>query len=154
MRTGRPPKRVQQRLEGGFVDIDGVTEPQRLGLGQADRRQFRRAEHRAGHMDVIGPGGVVLESRLHETHGFVNCHRRQLQPVGDIADGINVRIGGAGIGIDLHLALLAQFDAGLLDMQRQRVGQAPDRQHDLVAIDLAALVGFGMQIHRRAFRSW
>ena len=156
IRCARPPaQRVQQRPEDGFVDVDAVAlEPAPFPRDRPTPPISGRGEDRAGHMTMIGPGGIVLEGGLDKAHGFVDRHRRQLHPVGDIADGIDMRRAGAGIIIHHHFALLAQFDARLFDMQRIGVGQAADRQHDLVAFDHARPCWFRHAGSRRAFRPW
>ena len=47
---GPPAQGVQQRLEGGFVDIDPMAFAQGAGLGQADTGQLGRGKDRAGDM--------------------------------------------------------------------------------------------------------
>ena len=130
-----------QGTEGGFVDVDAVAGRQRIGLAETDRADLGLAEHGRGHQMMIDRRRLVLERRAHKGHGLVDGDRRQLQPVGDIADGVDVRHIGAREFVDDHFALPADFDAGLLQAEPIGVGHTADGQHQAIGFQNLAVIG-------------
>ena len=87
-----------------------------------DRDRFAIAEHAVGK-------GLALADR----------DRGQLHAVGHVAHGIDVIDIGLAEAVDLDLAALAQFDAGILEAQPFGVGNAPDGEQHQIGLFLVAI---------------
>ena len=123
---------MPHRPEGGAVDVEVGEALGGIVLGQADGADLRLRED-GGRRSCRGRAGrVVLERGLDEAHRLVDRDRRQLHPVGDVADRPDVVDVGARIVVDHDRAGLAGLDAGRFQAQIFGVGDAADRQHDLV----------------------
>jgi len=94
-------------------------------------------------MDMVGRGGIVLESGLDKNMAFVDRHRvNWMRSV--TSRSPDVRSAGAGIEIDLYLMRLPGSTAAF-STYRCPCWAAADRQYDLVTFDHRALVGFGVR---------
>ena len=76
--------------------------------------------------------GLSRNSGLDEAHRLVDGDRRQLHPVGDVADRLDVVDVGARVVIDDDPPLRAELDAGLLQAEPSVLGIRPIAQHHLV----------------------
>ena len=92
---------------------------------------------------MIRLGRVVLVFGLDEAHGLVDRHRRQLYPVGDVAQRKDVRHIRARIIINDDRAPRIQLHAGIFQTQTLGVRIAAKRQHDQADMQRAALLGTG-----------
>src|SRR5262245_44447095 len=66
--------------------------------------------------------------------------RRQVDPIGDVADGVDIGRGGTRSRIDPNAAVGADLDAGLLEAEAFDVGCAARREHHRIGVDGGAIV--------------
>ena len=127
------------RPEVRLVDVDAGKPLARLGLGEPDDADLRLGEHRGRDMDVVDRGRPAAEHRVGEGVAFADRHRREIDPVGDVADGEDVRHRRARIAVDRDAAIVGDGDAGVLEAEIGDVGLAADREHHLLGGDPAAV---------------
>src|SRR5205085_11566052 len=120
--------------------------PVRLFLGQPDGADRRLAEYRGRHVLVIHLDRVAVVERLGDGAALGDRDGRQVQPVGDIADRVDVGYAGALPFIDEHRALVASPDADLVEPEPPRVRATAGRVHDQIGRDFLA----GRREHRIA----
>ena len=138
----RPPRpareRVAHRGEAGEVDV-GRAAHGRLVLAQPHRADRRAGEHRrrhrvqhpfarAGPIQHVGQG-VPLGDR----------HRGQVQPVGHVAQGVDMRLAGAAVLVDGHRAEAVGGHSGGRQPQPVGIGGAADGGEHQVGLDAAAV---------------
>ncbi len=82
--------------------IDIVHDAFGLGfvLAQTDRADLRLRKHGGRDVFIIEHRRVVIKGGLNEGMGFTDGDRGQVHAIGDIADGVDVRMDGARPGID------------------------------------------------------
>ncbi len=78
-----------ERAEHRLVDVHLPVALARLLLGEADGRDVRVGEHGGRHVLVVDGRRLAAEQRLREPHRFRGRHRREVDAVGDIADGVD-----------------------------------------------------------------
>ena len=83
-------QRRLHRAEAGLVDVDFGQPRARLRLGQADDAKFGFGEHRGRYIAVIDLGRLAAIDRVGESMPLADRDRREIDPVGDIADGVDV----------------------------------------------------------------
>src|SRR5262249_55599873 len=89
---------------------------------------------------VIGPGWIVAEGRVYETHRLVNRDGRELDTIGHIANCPDVPDIGARIVVDEDFTQLAYGNSCGFEPQLFRIRYATKRDHHLVVGNhLAAL---------------
>src|SRR5260370_668831 len=101
------------RLEVAAVDVDLAITPARLRFGQAVSADRRLAEYGRGYIGVVHLDRVVVKERLGDGTAFGDRDRRQIDPVGHVADRIDVRNTAARPFVDDDRAVLGGLDADL-----------------------------------------
>src|SRR4029079_12970322 len=112
----------------------------RLGLGQADAGDLRVGVDRARHAAVVDDGLVahrILSRDLALAEGGVG----ELPVAGAVADGIDVRLGGAAVLVGGDARALVELDADLLQAEAFDERAASGGDEHQVALDrLVAVV--------------
>ncbi len=134
-----PDERLADRRIGHLADLRGDPLALALLLAAADGRDLGPAVCRAGHLEVVDPFGLGAGDGMHGGDALVCRHVSQPQPADDVADGVEVRLGGAHAVVHLHDALL-ELGARVLEAHPVRVrGAARGHQH-LVGAELLGLL--------------
>src|SRR5436309_2001973 len=100
---------------------------------------------------VIDRRRLAFEYGSHEAHGVMDGDRGELQPVGDIADGKNVRHAAPRIDIYLYVALLPELHAGRFEAHSIGVRSAADRQKYRVGFQNFVVIGEGEEFATALF---
>ncbi|MNL33429.1 hypothetical protein D3C87_1553410 [compost metagenome] len=129
------------RAEFGAINFQLVITLGGFLFRKPDRANFRLRENSCRDQVIIRRGRIVAIDRLDETHGFVDCDRRQLYPVGDVAQRVDILHVGAGIFIDDDCTTLVGLHTGRLKSETLCVGVATECQHD--CLDRKRLAAFG-----------
>ena len=133
-----PGQGVLHRLEAGAVDVDLAKLPARLLFGQANGANRRLAEHRRGHIGVVHPDRVVVEQGLGKGAPFGDRDRRQIDPVGHVADRVDIRLAAARPFVDGDGAIADGLDADLGKTEPLGVRVPPGRVHHDIGGELLA----------------
>ncbi|ENN89245.1 hypothetical protein RHSP_51766 [Rhizobium freirei PRF 81] len=123
-------KRRLHRPELSAIDLKLRITLGGVFLGQADRANLRLREDGRRDQFVIRPRRIVLVDGLDEAHGLVDRHRRQLYPISDVTESIDIRNRSARIFVDDDGALLVDRDAGSFQPKIFGVRRTAERQHD------------------------
>src|SRR5215217_6940988 len=126
-------------LEIGFVNIDLAELRARLRFGQAHRADLRLREDGCGNVGMIDLDRSFAEHGIGKRVTLADRNRRQVQPVGHVADGVDVGHRCAREAIDGNSAV-AWIDrhAGCLQPEIGKVGVPPYRKHHLIGCDAGA----------------
>ena len=89
---------------------------------------------------MIDAGRPAAEYGIGEGMALADRDRGQVDPVGDIADRVDVGHARARIVVDHDGAARRDRDPGRLEAEASDVGRTPEREHHLVDVD-PALVG-------------
>ncbi len=137
------------RAERRLVDVHLAILVARLRLAEAHHAHRRLGEDRARHGIVVIAGRVAPELGLGEGGALADRNRRQVDAVGDIADGPDVLDVGARPFVDLDGALVVELDPG--GVQPEATGlRGPARgEHDHLGSDVMAIVQVADQAVRR-----
>ena len=122
------------RAEHGAVHHDPVTGMARVGFGEADGSHRRLGKHRAGDGVVVEAHGIVAEHGFRESGAFADSNRREVDAVGDVADGPDVLDTGAREIVDNDCPARVQGDAGGLQAKALRVGLATGGEHHHIGL--------------------
>ena len=101
-------------------------------FGQADDADFRLRKHRGRHIGVVDAHRPAAELGIGERMPFADGDRRQIDPIGDVADGEDVRHRGARIFIDRNAAIVRDLDADRFQTETGDIRAAADGKHHLV----------------------
>src|SRR5512135_94166 len=135
-------ERMLERAEAGLVDLDRAEALARLLFRQPDRGEVRVGEHGGRHVLVLWRSQLAAEQRLCERAALGGRHRREIDAVGDVADGVDRLDRAPGMRIDQHFADRPELHARGLEAQALAVRHAPGgEQHQLGARVLAVAVG-------------
>ena len=125
------PDGLERHLAGAVLVAVALA----LGLGPADRRDLRPRVGRARHLDVVDLLALGAGDVVHGGDALVGGDVGEQQTTDQVADRIEVRLGGAHAAVDLHEALLdlgaRRFEADVL-----RVGRATGRHQHLLGAQL------------------
>src|SRR5262249_49416252 len=108
-------------------------------LGDADRADRRMAEDGRWDGVVVDGRRVAAEYRLGEGLALADRHRRQVQAVGAVADGVDALDPALRVLVDHHGPVGTAGDAGLVEPDARRVGLAPDGIHDAARLERGAV---------------
>ena len=108
--------RLHQR-DIGFVDVKLGVLRRRLRLRQADRAELRLAEDRRRHIRVVDHGRLAAEHGVGERMAFADRDRRQIDPIGDVADSVDIRNGRTGIFVDRDRSVRVERDPRVFQLQ-------------------------------------
>ena len=130
------------RAEAGPVHPHAVAAKALHGLllAQAHRAQLRLGEHGAGHQVVIHLAMAVAVEAVGEGPPLIHRHRRQIDPIGHIAHGIDMGHVGALIGIHRDAPTLL-LHPGRLQVQTLQEGPATGGQEHAAAREHGAIGG-------------
>ncbi len=81
---------------------------------------------------MVHHGGLAAEHGVGEGMALADGDRRQVGPVGDVADRVDGRDQGLRIGVDDDRAGIVGGDARLVEAETGHVGAPPGRHQDLV----------------------
>ena len=82
----------------------------------------------------------LAEYRIRECVTLADRDRRQVDAVGDVADRVDMRHGGAGKAVDLDAAIVRiDGDACLLQPEIGDIGMPADREHHLIGRNARAV---------------
>ena len=103
-----------------------------LRLGQADDADLRLGEHGGRHIGVIDRGRLAAEHSVGEGVTLADRNRRQVDPVGDVADRMDARRRGLRERIDRDAAVLGEPHAGRLETEPRNIRPPPGREHHAI----------------------
>src|SRR5579883_632733 len=150
----RPPgKRCFQGTEVRHVNIDAIEDRARLRLGQPDGSDLRRRKNGRRNIAMRDGLRLIAKNRVGESMSLADGNRCELNPVGDIADGVDRINIGLGKSIDLHCSKFAACDASLFETQTIRVRVSARCNHDLINIKRHALRQTHVITRRRLFNA-
>ena len=136
---GPAAQRMLEGSEARGVDVDGRVALARLVLGQTDCANRRVAEDCGGHIGVVGLGRPVVKQGLGHSLALGNGHGRQVQPVGAIANGKDVRHCGARVGVNRDRANVVHLHPSGFEPDIVGVRQTPGGVHDQVGFQTRAV---------------
>ena len=118
-----------------------------LLLGLAHPGDFRRRIDNPGNGVQVDPAGLAGDALGHH-HALVHALVREHRAAHHVADRIYVGQAGAAMLIHFDKAALVDFQADRRGAEIMRIGHAPDRHHQLVAVQrLLAFGGFVLHRH-------
>jgi len=88
---------------------------------------------------VIDPSWLATVDGVGKRVALTDRHRRKIDPVGDIANRVDIRQRCARIFVNLNAAAFVNPDIQRFDPKSRRVGTTADRKHHLVAEHGAAI---------------
>src|SRR5262245_6516015 len=103
-----------------------------LGFRIADGADLGRSEYRSRREAVIDRPWLVAELAVGEGMALADCSRREVEPVGYVADGEDCIDARARRPVDGDVPIPAAFDTRLLEAHAGGVGDAPGGEHDRV----------------------
>ena len=132
------------RAEIGLVDIDMGELRAGFLLGQPDRADFGLREHRGRDRRMIDLHGALAEHGVGKGVALADRDGGQVDAVGDVADGVDVRHACLGPIVDRDAAVLRiDGDARVLQAEIGNVGVAADREHHEFGGDAGAVGQMG-----------
>ena len=141
-----PADGVLQGAEARAVDID-LTMPGPGGLfGEADGPHGGLGKDGARDIFMVRRQGAFTVKRLDQAHRLMDRHRREINPVGAIADGEDMGLGRARINIDFDGTVFLEPYPGGLEPEATAIGQASGRHQNLIGGDGVP----ARQCHRKA----
>ena len=132
-------ERLADGLEGHLADLDGDAVALAFLLRPADRRDLRPRVGRARHLEVVDLLGLGAGDRVDRRDALVRGDVREQQAADDVADRVQVRLGGAHPAVDLDEALL-DLGARRLEADVVRVRRAPGGHEHLLGAQLLGLL--------------
>ena len=138
-----PGQIVAQRREPLDIDVDRA-EVRRLVLGQADGGDRRHREHRGRDVLQHHPARPVAEQRVGQGVALGGGDRGQVEQVGDVAEGKDVRLAGLQGEIHDHRAAAVEPHAGAFQPQAVHVRMTAGGKEHQVGLDRAAI----RQVHQ------
>ena len=122
--------------EAGFVDGDGLSAKLAFGsfFAEANAGQFRLGEHRCGHQVMVHRAAAIGEEGIGNSPALIDGHGCQVDAIGDITNGIDVRNVGALMGINSN-AMPVVGNARLLQCQRFQKGFAAGGLQDHISFE-------------------
>ena len=101
-----------------LVDGDGISAKllSRGFFAQANAGQFRLGEHRCGHQVMVHRAAAIGKEGIGNSPPLIDGHGGQIDAIGDITNGIDVRNVGALMGINSN-AMPVVGNARLLQSQ-------------------------------------
>mmetsp|Transcript_19271 Transcript_19271/g.45928 ORF Transcript_19271/g.45928 Transcript_19271/m.45928 type:complete len:413 (-) Transcript_19271:296-1534(-) len=126
-----PGEGVLHRLELAHVHIDVALELlDGLLLRQPAGPEGRLTEHGARDIGVVRLCELAAKGTLGKGHSLHQRDGREVDPVGDIADGPDVGDACAAVVVDLDRPVAEHGDAELLEAEVGDVGLPTGRKHD------------------------
>ena len=110
-----------------------------LCLGHPDRADRGMAEHRARDIGIVDGRRLAAENAVGERLPLADRHRRQLDTIGHIADGIDARHRRLIIVIDLDRTILVEFDTRRFQTQPLGVRYPSGRDEHRIGGDRIAI---------------
>ena len=134
---------LAHRPEAGAVHLDpiGTAPRDRLLFGEPHAGQFGLGKHGAGYQAVVHLTGLVAIHRVGEGAALIHRHRRQVDAVGHIANGVDAVHVGALIGIHRDAGALHGHPGGLQVQPLEEGFAAGGEQHAAAGNRFAALGG-------------
>src|SRR5690606_31742488 len=117
-------RRRTDATELHLADLDVVPGLTRLLLGEAHRRHLWVAEGRARDEPVIEWLHLGAGDRLGGDDSLLGRLVSERGPVDEVADRVDLRVGGALALIDDDATVLAELDPGAAEPERGGVGRA------------------------------
>ena len=130
---------VAHRPEIRGEDLDRAIMVARRRLAQPDAAERRVGEYRARDGAVIDPPAPGAKQSVGNGMALADGDGRQLHPVGDIADGMDVRHIGLAVGIDADGAAVVECNPGGRKRQPFDIGPPPDRPQEHIGFDRLAI---------------
>ena len=134
-----PRKGVLEGFEGRFVQVDLAAVGPGFGFGHTDHGNRGLAEYRVGHVLVVRAGRLIGIKRARQRHALHQGDGRQFDPVGDIADGVDVVGGGLRIVVDDDAAPGVALDTDGFQAQPVDIGLAPGAVHHGIHLERRAV---------------
>ena len=134
-----PGQRRLHRPEFRGIDIDHREDLARFFFGHTDCADLRRREDRRRHMRVIHGDILAAEHMVGEEMPLADRDRREIQPVRDVADGIDRRRAGLRMRIDENRALVVDLHARRFKTEMFRQRRAAGRQQHDIGLDRRAI---------------
>src|SRR5882672_6821795 len=106
-----------------------------LSFGLADGGEFRCREYRGWHDGRQRRTGTSGEYRFRKHMTFTNGHRRQLNSIGDVADGVKAARAGLEIIAYNDGIPVVGSDAGTRKSKPSSIGTAADRTYNCICGD-------------------
>ena len=94
---------------------------------------------------MVGAGRIAVEHSFDEGHALADRHRRQVDPVGDVAHGIDGRNRGLGILVHQDFSALAELHADPIEAQIRGVGLASGGVQNGIDLVMPAVGAFHPQ---------
>ena len=110
----------------------------RLRLGHADRADLGLGKDRGRHVGVVDRDRLAAEYGVGEGVPLADRHRSEVDPVGDVADRVDVRHAGLRELVDRDAAVPRERDAGRLEPEARDVRPPSGGEHH--AVDREGLV--------------
>ena len=132
-------ERLADGLERQLADLDRDAVALAFVLRPADRRDLRPRVGRARHLEVVDVLGLCAGDVADRRDALVRGHVREQQAADDVADRVQVRLGGAHPRVDLDEALL---DLGARRLEADVVGveRATGGDEHLLGAELLGLL--------------
>src|SRR3974390_598826 len=88
---------------------------------------------------MIDDGGFAAEHGIGESVTFPDRNRREVDPIGDVADGVDARNGAARELVDRDAAALRNLHAGRFQPEAGNVRPSPGGKHDTIDDERSAI---------------
>src|SRR5436190_14116681 len=88
---------------------------------------------------MVDSGRAAAEDSISKGMPFADCHRREIDPVRDIANGMNVRQRGLRKSVNLDGTRLAEPHSRCFKPEPGDIRMAADGKHHLVHFDVIAV---------------
>ena len=135
-----PGQRRLHRPERGLVDVDLGELLAAPALRSGRSRRHSGSENTAVGTLVWSTGvGLPPNTRVGEGVALADRDRRQRDPVGDVADRVDVRHRGLREFVDRDRAVLVELHAGGFETQALDVRPPAGREHHLVDDDVLVI---------------
>ena len=133
-------QRSFQWPEARVKDVNTAKPCARLYLGQSHRANLRLTKHGGRNVCVIDFDRTLAEYAIGEGMAFADRNRRQVETVGDVADGVDIRCGGLRELVDGDAAVVwIDGDPGFFQPEISDAGMPTDREHHLVRSDARSI---------------
>src|SRR3954468_11859556 len=132
-------ERELERTEVGLVDVDHAVALARLFLAQSHGCEVGMREHCGRYVVVVDRRRLAAKERAREPHRLGGGDRREVDAVGDVADGVDGIHARFGILVDQDRAIGPELHARGFEPEVRRVRPAPGGEEHQVRLLVRAV---------------